>query len=977
MAADWEQLQSLFEGALSHDRHERAAYLDAATRGNDALRRDVESLLAAHEAADQFLSSPAVGHILPPLADQVEPSADDVRRDRLATGASLGPFLIQDLLGAGGMGEVYRALDTRLDRSVAIKVLAPDMETVPRGRERFEREARTISRLSHPRICTVHDVGMADIEGREAPFIVMELLVGETLAARLARGPLPIGVALDYAVDIADALVAAHAQGIVHRDLKPANVMVTSTGIKLLDFGLAQLRSLGSAGSGGDSTNLKTLTSAGMVFGTLPYISPEQLRGEPVDARTDVFAFGAVMHEMLTGARAFAADSQAGLIAAILEHDPPPLRERLPGVPAGIERLIAKCLAKKPDSRWQTVRDLKSELEWLRDGGADIVPRAPVRRSVSWWRRTDRVVTAIPTVVALVLAGLLWLRGSEREPARTPTRLSLNLPPGVTLDIPINGAPFAIAPDGGRIAFVGKQGARQSLYLYTLVTGKTVPVPDGSNARFPVFSPDSQWVAFAQGNSVRKVPAGGGPAQLVWDRNPGPMWWMADGRLTRSTASNPLREVGDAETKITELREGDEGHMTPLITENGAVLFTALRGAFLSTVNSVAAKPPDRPIHDVVANATTPQLLAPDLLVFAQGQALLAAGFDPGALRLVGEPRAVDITVQSTQFSAAPMYAVSSNGTLVYAERAPGRRLVWIDREGREEPAGTDERMYAHFRLSPDGTRVAAFVAEGDGDLWVFALDGSLAQRLSSGPARDTMPVWSPDGHQIYFTTAERRIHRVATDRSVPPVEFFRVPRPERLHATSINPDGTRLFMHWDLLPKSIDIRVLELTSPPSLTPLLGESGTERDGHISPDGRWIAFQSAASLPGQLGQIVVRPFPDTDRYQRVISPGLGGQPIWSRDGRELFYRTGDGTLMAAVVKAQPGSATTAPSFEVVRTDKIPTPPLALSDVNNGPTYGVAPDGRRFLFIKAPELDIRSLTVILNWDVEVRSLLARRD
>jgi serine/threonine-protein kinase len=979
MAADWEQLQSLFEGALSHPRHERAAYLEAQTGSDRALRRDVESLLAAHEAADQFLGSPAVGPLLPPLADSLEPSAGEVRRGRLATGASVGPFLIQDLLGAGGMGEVYRALDTRLDRPVAIKVLSPAIDTVPRSRERFERETRTIARLSHPRICTMHDVGLAKIDGRETPFLVMELLVGETLAARLARGPLPIDDALACAIDIADALIAAHAQAIVHRDLKPANVMLTSTGIKLLDFGLAQLRSRShrSTGPTGDAAGLSTLTSAGMVFGTLPYISPEQLRGEPVDARTDVFAFGAVLHEMLTGVRAFVADSQAGLIAAILEHDAPPLRQHLPSVPAGLERVIAKCLAKAPDDRWQTARDLKSELEWVRDGGGGPILRSALRRRPSWWPRSDRIVAAIPSVVALVLAGLLWLRGSDREPSRTSTRLALNLPPDVTLDIPINGPSFTIAPDGSRIAFVGRHGGRLVLYVHTLETGKTLAVPDTSGARFPTFSPDSQWVAFAQGNSVRKVPAAGGPAQLVWDRAPGPMVWMADGRLARSNGTNPLREIGNSERSITELREHDEGHMTPLTTENGSVLFTALRGGFLSTVNTVAAKPPDGPIHDVVTNATTPHLLAPDLLLFAQGRSLLAAGFDPGTLRLTGEPRAVDITVQTTQYSAAPMYAVSNNGTLVYAERAPGRRLVWIDRNGREEPAGTEERMYAHFRLSPDGTRVAASVVEDDNDIWVLALDGSLVQRLSSGPTRDAMPVWSPDGERIYFTTAERRIHRVAADRSVAPVEFFAVPRPERLHATSITPDGSRLVMHWDVLPKSIDVRVLELTTPPTLTRLLSESGTERDGQVSPDGRWIAFQSAASLPGQLGQIVVRPFPDTNRYQRVVSPGLGGQPIWSRDGRELFYRTADGTLMAATVKAQPGSMNTPPSFEVVRTEKIPTPALALSDWSNGPTYGVSPDGRRFLFIKAPELDIRSLTVILNWDAEVRSLLAQKE
>jgi serine/threonine protein kinase len=317
------------------------------------------------------------------------------------------------------MGEVYRARDVRLDRLVAIKVLSSERDTAPGARERFEREARAISRLSHPRICTVHDVGVANISGSDVQYLVMELLDGETLAAKIARGPLSIEQSLAYAIDIADALIAAHAQGIVHRDLKPANVMVTATGIKLLDFGLAQLRGAVPAGAPAPAvSSVSGLTSEGLVFGTLPYISPEQLRAERVDARTDIFAFGALLYEMLTGGRPFAADSQAGLIAAILEHEAPPVSDRLPLAPASLDRIVRRCLAKNPDDRWQTARDLKSELIWVRDGREEgRSARTATTRSVRVrpWRQI--FVTSIPTAAALVLAVMVWRAENKTAPA--------------------------------------------------------------------------------------------------------------------------------------------------------------------------------------------------------------------------------------------------------------------------------------------------------------------------------------------------------------------------------------------------------------------------------------------------------------------------------------------------------------------------------------------------------------------------------
>ncbi len=970
MAAEWDPLLALFEGALGRPKEERAAFLAEQTKGDAVLRREVESLLAAHEGAGDFLSTPALGPRLEPPDDPGQPGRSASGATRLPSGTPLGTFTILEPLGAGGMGEVYRARDTRLDRLVAIKVLSSERDTAPGGRERFEREARAISRLSHPRICTVHDVGVADISGSDVQYLVMELLDGETLAARIARGPLSIEQSLDYAIEIADALIAAHAQGIVHRDLKPANVMVTGTGIKLLDFGLARLRGPELAGVSAPAvSSVSGLTSEGLVFGTLPYISPEQLRGEKVDTRTDIFAFGGLLYEMLSGGRPFVADSQAGLIAAILEHEAPPVSDRVPLAPASLDRIVQKCLAKNPDDRWQTARDLKSELIWVREGREDVrrdgTPAGGAIRRRQW---RQLIAVGLPTIAALTLAVALWRASSSPAPQRTVTRLSLNLPPGVTLYIPINGISMAIAPDGSRIAFFGARRGVASLFIYTLSAGSPVEVPDTRDAMNPMFSPDGEWVAFVQARAVRKVPAAGGPVQTIEPAEragAGPLTWLADGRIVRGNMiGSPIRQLGDQQA-LTRVGPGEDGHLTPISLRDGSLLFAAMRGGFQSGLSRImVVRPGAAEAREVVADGTSPQLVGHDAIVFARGHSLFAAGFDGGAVRTIGEPRALGVHVQTTLLAGSPMYALAHNGTLVYPEVAPGRRLVWVDRSGKEESVKTEERMYAHLRLSPDGTRVAARLNDADRALWVLGLAGSPVQMLTSGPASANMPVWSPDGRYIFFTGAERTVLRVPADRSTDAEKLFGIESPQRLFPLSITPDGKRLLVQWEQLPQ-LDIGILELGSPPVFTRVT-QSGTARDGSLSPDGRWVAYQSTASTGGYEGQIVVRPFPDVQSGQWVVSTAVGRQPIWSQTGRELFYRTEDGAVMAVPIA-------TSPTFKHGTPVRVVTPVNTLRDWASGPTYAVSPDGGRFLFIKAPELDIRSLTIVLNWDVAVRSAI----
>jgi serine/threonine-protein kinase len=973
MAADWDLLQAIFEGARDRPKAERAAFLEESTNGDTNLRREIESLLAAHDAAGEFLSAPALGGFPEPSAAAVELPAAPSGPTRLTASTSLGAFTILEPLGAGGMGEVYRARDTRLDRQVAIKVLSSERDTAPGARERFEREARAISRLSHPRICTIHDVGVAALDGADVPYLVMELLDGETLAARIGRGPLSVEQSLAYAIDIADALIAAHSQRIVHRDLKPANVMLTSSGVKLLDFGLARLRMPEPADlTVAPVSSVSGLTGAGLVMGTLPYTSPEQLRGEKVDARTDIFAFGALLYEMLAGTRPFKADSHAGLIAAVLEHDPPAVSDRQPLTPAGLDRIVEKCLAKNPDDRWQTARDLKSELVWVREGREDVrrAPRpAPPRTGPRRWRQA--IAVAIPTIVALALAAALWLMVSAPAPERRVTSLSINLPSGIRLYIPINGTSVAIAPNGSRIAFIGiNQQGVTSLFLYSLDTGRTAPVPAGSEPFNPMFSADSQWLAFGR-RKIKKLPVSGGPVQEVETASiGGAITWLSDGRFVRGTAGGPLQQASDAR-ELTKLLEGEDGHLTPLLLDHGPLLFTALRDGMLGSANRISALRPGAPeASEVVPNATTPQLVGRDALVFARGRSLFAAGFDSRAIRLTSEPRAMGIDVQTTLLQAGPMYAVARNGTLVYAPSPGARRLVWVDRNGKEESVNAPERMYAQFRLSPDGTRVAAGLLEDRG-LWVIGLDGSLMQNLTSNAVGGGMPVWSRNGRTIYFGTG-RRIYRVPADGSTAAQLLLQQPPPDRLFATSITRDETRLVTQWDVTPRG-EVRGLDLGPTARPTPaLVAEAGSQSDGQISHDGRWLLYEWATGgAPSRDVQIMVRPFPETQARRFTISSGPAYQPRWSHDDREIFYRTEDGSVMSVSVARGPTPLDLIPGKPV----RVVTPVNTIRDFS-GPTYDVAPDGQRFLFIKAPELDIRSLSVILNWDVEVKAAIGGR-
>ncbi len=515
--AKWERVRALFHEALERPAQGRAQFLRDQSGGDDELYREAESLLAAHGQADGFLSGSLI-------------TAEDTGTTiaALTSGSRVGTFEILELLGSGGMGHVYRARDTRLDRMVALKVLSTDVASDPNGRERFDREARLLSRATHPNICTLFDIGSVGVEGRDLQFLVMELLEGETLAGRLRRGPVPIPQALTFATEILDALAAAHALGIVHRDLKPANIVLTKSGVKLLDFGLARLRAPSTARSQhGSAEFTDPVTTEGSLVGTLPYMAPEQVRGEEADTRADLFAFGAVLYEMITGARAFAAASQAELVAAILEREPRPLTTRQPLAPPALERLVSACLAKDPGERWQTARDLRRELSRVRDG--DIASgSAPAARM----RRFNRVVLWAGAVVIAALASMA-IYSSRQTPAAAAQTITFSIypPPGTTF--PRGTAELAVSPDGNRLAFVAlsADGSRH-LWIRRFDAVAARPLEGTEAARHPFWSPDGRSIGFFAHGKLKRVAEGGGSPQVLCEAIYGAGGsWNGDGTI--------------------------------------------------------------------------------------------------------------------------------------------------------------------------------------------------------------------------------------------------------------------------------------------------------------------------------------------------------------------------------------------------------------------------------------------------------------
>ena len=811
----------------------------------------------------------------------------------LQTGTRLGPYEIVTQLGAGGMGEVYKATDTRLNRTVAIKVLPQHFSANPEMKQRFEREAQTIAALNHPHICTLHDVGRQD----DTDFLVMEYIEGETLAARLARGALPLEDALAVATAVADALEKAHGQGVTHRDLKPGNVMLTASGAKLLDFGLAKLQQAhpAAAAAGAPASSIGPLTTVpGTLLGPRQYLAPEQLEGKEADARTDIFAFGAVLYEMLTGKRAFEGKSQPHLIAAIVSSQPDPISKTHPAVPAALDFLVERCLAKDPEERVQTATDLVWKLRWIAD--RSVSKGAPAPRAAGRRVRAAQLSLAAVVVLAAAMAALIvvFSRGTE---SRQVTRFLIDVP-----DMPIAEA-VSISPDGRLVAYSASDSGATAVFVRPLNAGGASKLAGTEGAGRLFWSPDSRWIAFFAGGRLKRVEATGGPPQNVCD-TPDLLGgtWNEDGVVVFASSQGLQRVLAAGGQPSPIELSGDIAKQNPrepyFLPDGRQFLFLAGAGDADAAIYAGSLDSPET--TRLVTSASNAVYAEPGYLLYHREGTLYAQAFDAGDVEVSGEAFRV---ADGLPFGAAgaAAFAASHAGILIFrndpqrqaASAGAGpetggnlaeRPLRWANRTGTGEVAAAPGG-WTGVDISPDGRRAAVHRHEGDGgDIWILDAGQTTPSRFTFDAAQDnSSPVWSADGARIAFASQRGGtwgLYTKTADNT----------RAEELALESERPvmpmswTANRL-VYWTSDPKTGgDIWAVPLDGGRKPVPVLQTRADERTPQVSPDGRWLAYSSNET--GR-SEIYIRPFPEgPGRIQVSVNGGV--YPRWRRDGRELYF-----------------------------------------------------------------------------------------
>jgi eukaryotic-like serine/threonine-protein kinase len=888
-------------------------------------------------------------------------------------GTKLGPYQIESLLGAGGMGEVYRARDTRLDRAVAIKILTQGVADTPEVRQRFEREARAVSSLSHPHICVLYDVGNQD--GIE--YLVMEHLEGETLAARIAKGSLTTAELLRYASQIADALDKAHRQGIVHRDLKPANVMLTKTGAKLLDFGLAKDEEILQGDPGSSPTMSRPLTMQGSIVGTIQYMSPEQLEGKPADARSDIFSFGAMLYEMATGRKAFEAKSQASLIAAILKDDPKPLRELQPLTPLALEHVVKACLAKDPDERPQSAHDLKLQLEWMRESSGisqsqlaqteQSTEASPSRRKT----KTASIIAASALCTLLVAAVIGYVFKPQPAPA---DRLEFSIP------LQNEMSHLALSADGRMLAFVSPDPASGANMVSVQRVGSpgVSVLPGTAGASYPFWSPDDAYVAFFADGKLKKIALSGGAPQILATATSGRggAWGRRGVIIFSAQAAGWLSKVNADGSNLVPLTDKlfdsskTVSHRWPVFLPDGEhFLFMTLtfsnnvtddyRGVYFGSISGDAKRiAPQAMSNPGYANG--------HLFYLDDKKSLRAVSLDPGNGTVTGDAQLVtdQVGFQPSVYWGA--FSVAKNGTIVYNPTVGAglSALTWYDRTGKELGRVGEIGVLSNPTLSPDDGRLAVDVADTKANninIWLSDLKRDTYSRFTFDSSEDVGGVWSRDGSLIAYRSlqsSDTNVFVKQTQGLQPPHSIISLK--ERSRATDdLNPnswslDGAQLLC--TLQPATGGTQLVLLpTSGGNMTPFLTTKTSETNGQISPDGKWVAYASNESGDWE---IYVTTFPTAAGKWQVSQSG-GSEPRWRGDGKEIFYIGAGGTLTAVPVSTTGtfASGNPAPLFhtqlraQVSSTDQF--------------TYDATKDGQRFLvnrYAKPPQ--VAPLRIILN-------------
>jgi len=869
-------------------------------------------------------------------------------------GTRLGPYEIVAPIGAGGMGEVFKARDTRLERSVAIKVLSSHLSSSPQLRERFDREARAVSALNHPNICTLYDVGHQD----GVDYIVMELLDGETLADRLSKGALPLQQVLRYGVQIAGALDKAHRHGILHRDLKPGNIMLTKSGAKLLDFGLAKSTAPLSALT--DTTNLPTehkpLTQEGTILGTFQYMAPEQLEGEEADARTDIFALGAVLYEMATGRKAFEGRNKTSLIAAIVGGQPRPVKELQPLAPFALEHVITRCLEKDPENRWQSAHDIATELEWSGEIAQAGVMERRTRTTPGW------IAFGVLLLLSAAVIAALLLRRSESTPR--VIRSFLIAPEGKRFSFELNDAgALSLSPDGRFVTFVTDEAPRV-LHLRALSEEMARPLAGTAWASYPFWSPDSRWIGFFADGKLKKIDVSGGPAVTICSAPEGRgATWGRDGTiLFEPHWRDPIHRVsatGGTSAAVTKLdpAASETTHRWPWMLPDGKH-FLYLAGSHLvdaaSELNAIYAGSVGSSERKLILRARSNVVYSDGYLLFVRDRFLMAQPFDDEKLELTGEPvRLAENIFYVPGFFRSP-FAASHEGPLVYYSGASDMRsqLSWLGRDGKDLGTIGEPEEYRNVRLSPDGTRLSAEIGDPI-DLWMIDLKRGTKSRLTRGKvSEEDHVVWSPDGKSVVYGDSRAIVSAIyikSIDSSreetlVYKSQFFNFP-------TDWSEDGR--FVAFDMVdPKTIDtpsggdVWILPMFGERKPFPFVASEFGETGATFSPDGRWIAYQSNES--GR-NEIYVARFPGGDEKRQISTAGAAGAR-WVNRGNELLFVAEDGALLS--VKR------TGDEFGVP-TQLLPADPVTR-------VADVFPDGSRFVVarrISGQKND--PITLITGW------------
>ncbi len=879
----------------------------------------------------------------------------------LTPGSRLGPYEIIAALGAGGMGEVYKAKDSRLERTVAIKVLPTHLSDRPELRQRFEREARAISSLSHPHICTLHDVGHQD----GVDFLVMEHLEGETLAERLARGPLPAEQVLRFGIEIADALDKAHRQGIVHRDLKPGNIMLSKSGVKLLDFGLAKVV----AGAGSTSaleglTSLPTeaiggqpLTIEGTLLGTFQYMAPEQLEGKEADARTDLFALGAVLYEMATGRPAFQGKSRASLISSIMSSEPPPIAAAQPLTPPALERVVKTCLAKDPDDRFQTAHDVTLQLQWIAEGGSQAGLPAPVAAR----RRTrERLAWTVAGAGVLAFVALVGVTLGRRPVAPKTMRFAVPATRGVaSIGLP------RISPDGSIIAFDATDSTgRAMIWVRPLDALEAQPLQGTEGAGRTFWSPDSRYLAFFSQGKLKKIAVSGGPAQTICDAPTGSdgAWGVQDIILFDGAATDPIRRVPAGGGVAAPAVKGDSANVGwPEFLPDGRHFLYLTIGNTQDKNEINVGSLDSKAVRHLNVHGSRAEYSPAGYLLFVREGTLMAQPFDARRLATTGEPFPVAEQIGGRGFDLA-YFSVSRNGVLAYSTGGvASNQLLWVDRSGRTlGTAGSPGALHMPA-LSPDGARIAVRQIDpqtSNRDLWVLEPARGTSTRFTFDPSVDTTPLWSPDGGRVAFASNRgggvlNLFQKLATGAGAE--ETLMTSRSNK-YLSDWSADG-RFILYWEEGAETqLDLGVLPTFGDRKPFAFLKSPFNEWLGQFSPDGRWVAYTSDES--GR-NEVYVQSFPGPGGKWQVSTQG-GSEPLWRSDGKELFYLATGQRLMSVEIK--PGADFLA---------GVPTPLFQMRATPDGWTrYCAGAGGQRFL-VAAPQQNatLAPTTLVLNWNAGI--------